>query len=70
MLSLYEGLTPIGVCVNEDYRKDYGDIYYPAVMENDKGERVWVHIPYSRWKDEPDGKIPDIGELVVPGSLN
>lgn len=30
----------------------YSDGYYvwrPLVLENNKGERIWIHIPYTKW---------------------
>lgn len=41
--------TPIGVCLSSEVEKDYCDIYRPIVLENNKGERINIHIPYDRW---------------------
>lgn len=48
----YEGYIPIGVCIDENYLKDYGGYkYYPVVLENNDGDRIWIHCPYSGWKE-------------------
>lgn len=43
--------TPIGICFAEETSKLYGDNneYRPLVLENNKGERIWIHIPYTQW---------------------
>lgn len=46
----YEDYIPVGVCIDEDYLKEYGDKYYPVVLENNDGDRIWIHCPYSSWK--------------------
>ena len=25
------------------------DCYRPLVLENNNGERIWIHIPYTKW---------------------
>lgn len=51
LLESFEGFVPIGVCMDEAYVKDYGNKYRPIVLENNNGERCWVHIPYDTWKE-------------------
>jgi hypothetical protein len=43
--------TPIGICFAEEVSNNYGDNndYRPLVLENNKGERIWIHIPYTQW---------------------
>lgn len=47
----FEGYIPIGVCVDDDYLQEYGGKYYPVVLENNDGDRIWIHCPYSSWKE-------------------
>lgn len=51
----YEGYTPIGVCLDESVKYDYegsgSNLYYPMIMENNNGDRIWIHIPYEGWKE-------------------
>lgn len=51
LLDDYEGYIPIGVCIDENYLKEYGGKYYPVVLENNDGDRIWIHCPYSSWKE-------------------
>ena len=42
--------SPIGICFAEELSRDYGDyVWRPLVLENNKGERIWIHIPYTKW---------------------
>lgn len=53
LLKVFEGFTPIGVCMDDSVSKDYGvnNKYRPVVLENEDGERCWIHIPYEFWKE-------------------
>lgn len=42
--------TPIGVCFDESVTKLIGTYAYrPMVMEDNDGNRIWIHIPYLDW---------------------
>lgn len=66
LLKDFEGYKPIGVCLSDDYCKGYGTKYYPVILENDNGERLWIHIPYETWKNEYDGLTQQVCKLIVP----
>lgn len=61
--------TPIGVCFDESVTKMIGTYAYrPMVMEDNSGNRIWIHIPYLDWFEYYKGKehTVETQELIIP----
>lgn len=50
-LDISKGVGLVLGCFAEEKSKFYGDndCYRPLVLENNNGERIWIHIPYTKW---------------------
>ena len=60
---------PIGVCFDESVTKMIGTYAYrPMVMEDNDGNRIWIHIPYLDWFEYYKGEkhTVETQKLTIP----